>query len=245
MANDTPTLSTLNARSRDIFARLVETYLETGEPVGSRTLSKMAGLGLSAASIRNVMQDLEQLGLLDSPHISAGRIPTQTGLRLFVDGVLEIAVMTLGMLAFLAQESMGMVGLLVVLFLMGGQSALFGPPKYGILPEMLNDRLIPAASILRRSYCREEQERLQHLRAEDLRQAVLRHWLIKEASIKWQQGAISRDLRFWEVRPGMSSVVHQRSQQTLAAALHDHDAWAFAVVAADQQVLQSITLCLA
>lgn len=90
MANDTPTLSTLNARSRDIFARLVETYLETGEPVGSRTLSKMAGLGLSAASIRNVMQDLEQLGLLDSPHISAGRIPTQTGLRLFVDGVLEI-----------------------------------------------------------------------------------------------------------------------------------------------------------
>ena len=107
------------------------------------------------------------------------------------------------------------------------------------------DRMIPAASILRRSYCREEQERLQHLRAEELRQAVLRHWLIKEASIKWQQGAISRDLRFWEVRPGMSSVVHQRSQQTLAAALHDHDAWAFAVVAADQQVLQSITLCLA
>ncbi len=90
MADDAPTLGSLNDRSRDIFARLVETYLETGEPVGSRTLSKMAGLGLSAASIRNVMQDLEQLGLLDSPHVSAGRIPTQLGLRLFVDGVLEI-----------------------------------------------------------------------------------------------------------------------------------------------------------
>ena len=90
MAHPTPTLSDLNGRSRAIFARLVETYLETGEPVGSRTLSKVMDLGLSAASIRNVMQDLEQLGLLDSPHVSAGRIPTQMGLRLFVDGVLEV-----------------------------------------------------------------------------------------------------------------------------------------------------------
>ena len=90
MADATPTLSDLNQRSREIFARLVETYLDTGEPVGSRTLSKLVDLGLSAASIRNVMQDLEQLGLLDSPHVSAGRIPTQLGLRLFVDGVLEI-----------------------------------------------------------------------------------------------------------------------------------------------------------
>ena len=90
MADTTSTLDDLNARSRDIFARLVETYLDTGEPVGSRTLSKMTDLGLSAASIRNVMQDLEQLGLLDSPHVSAGRIPTQLGLRMFVDGVLEI-----------------------------------------------------------------------------------------------------------------------------------------------------------
>ncbi len=87
---ETPTLDNLNGRSREIFARLVETYLETGEPVGSRTLSKVSELGLSAASIRNVMQDLEQLGLLDSPHVSAGRIPTQIGLRMFVDGVLEI-----------------------------------------------------------------------------------------------------------------------------------------------------------
>ena len=90
MADATLTLNDLDGRNRDIFARLVETYLETGEPVGSRTLSKMTGLGLSAASIRNVMQDLEQLGLLDSPHVSAGRIPTQLGLRMFVDGVLEI-----------------------------------------------------------------------------------------------------------------------------------------------------------
>ncbi|MEM7212521.1 MAG: heat-inducible transcriptional repressor HrcA, partial [Pseudomonadota bacterium] len=90
MTEATSSLSDLNARSRTIFARLVETYLDTGEPVGSRTLSKMRDLGLSAASIRNVMQDLEQLGLLDSPHVSAGRIPTQQGLRIFVDGVLEI-----------------------------------------------------------------------------------------------------------------------------------------------------------
>ena len=90
MTEPASNLSDLNARSRTIFARLVETYLNTGEPVGSRTLSKMRDLNLSAASIRNVMQDLEQLGLLDSPHVSAGRIPTQQGLRMFVDGVLEI-----------------------------------------------------------------------------------------------------------------------------------------------------------
>ncbi|MEM7424010.1 MAG: heat-inducible transcriptional repressor HrcA [Pseudomonadota bacterium] len=90
MSDRTTSLNDLDARSRMIFARLVETYLDTGDPVGSRTLSKMIELGLSAASIRNVMQDLEHLGLLDSPHVSAGRIPTQLGLRLFVDGVLEI-----------------------------------------------------------------------------------------------------------------------------------------------------------
>ncbi|MEL6219694.1 MAG: heat-inducible transcriptional repressor HrcA [Pseudomonadota bacterium] len=90
MAEPTPTLADLNDRSRAIFGRLVETYLASGDPVGSRTLSKSLELGLSAASVRNVMQDLEQLGLLDSPHTSAGRIPTQMGLRLFVDGVLEM-----------------------------------------------------------------------------------------------------------------------------------------------------------
>src|SRR5476649_635525 len=83
------TLAELDGRARDIFRRVVESYLETGEPVGSRTLSK-GGVQLSPASIRNTMQDLTQLGLLGAPHISAGRIPTHAGLRLFVDGILEV-----------------------------------------------------------------------------------------------------------------------------------------------------------
>jgi heat-inducible transcriptional repressor len=85
----TPTLAELDERARDIFRRVVEAYLETGDPVGSRTLSK-GGVHLSPASIRNTMQDLTQLGLLGAPHISAGRIPTHAGLRLFVDGILEV-----------------------------------------------------------------------------------------------------------------------------------------------------------
>ncbi len=83
-------LTDLNDRSREIFRRLVETYIETGEPVGSRTIARGLEQALSAASVRNVMQDLEQLGLLESPHASAGRVPTHTGLRMFVDGLLEI-----------------------------------------------------------------------------------------------------------------------------------------------------------
>ncbi|MBV2359419.1 heat-inducible transcriptional repressor HrcA [Thalassococcus sp. CAU 1522] len=83
-------LSQLNDRSREVFRRVVEGYLDSGEPVGSRTLSRTLTEGISAATIRNVMQDLEYLGLLDSPHVSAGRIPTQLGLRLFVDGLLEV-----------------------------------------------------------------------------------------------------------------------------------------------------------
>ncbi len=83
-------LRELNERSREVFRLLVEAYLETGEPVGSRTLARTLSEGVSAATIRNVMQDLELLGLLDSPHVSAGRIPTQLGLRLFVDGILEV-----------------------------------------------------------------------------------------------------------------------------------------------------------
>jgi heat-inducible transcriptional repressor len=85
----TPGLTELDGRARDIFRRVVESYLETGEPVGSRTLSR-AGLALSPASIRNTMQDLAQLGLLDAPHTSAGRLPTHAGLRMFVDGLLEV-----------------------------------------------------------------------------------------------------------------------------------------------------------
>ena len=90
MSDQTPNISDLNARSREVFRRVVEGYLETGAPVGSRTLTRTLTEQVSAATIRNVMQDLEHFGLLDSPHISAGRIPTQQGLRMFVDGLLEV-----------------------------------------------------------------------------------------------------------------------------------------------------------
>lgn len=84
-----PALSDLNDRSREVFRRVVESYLDTGEPVGSRTLTRALSERISAATVRNVMQDLEILGLLDAPHISAGRLPTQLGLRLFVDAMME------------------------------------------------------------------------------------------------------------------------------------------------------------
>lgn len=80
----------LSERSRDIFRSIVEAYLETGEPIGSRTLSQRGQITLSPASIRNVMSDLEHAGLLEAPHTSAGRVPTQLGLRMFVDGLLEV-----------------------------------------------------------------------------------------------------------------------------------------------------------
>ncbi|WP_299501509.1 heat-inducible transcriptional repressor HrcA [uncultured Roseobacter sp.] len=89
--NDVPNiLGEMNERSREVFRRVVEGYLADGAPVGSRTLTRDFSEKVSAATIRNVMQDLEYLGLLDSPHVSAGRIPTQQGLRMFVDGLLEI-----------------------------------------------------------------------------------------------------------------------------------------------------------
>ena len=82
-------LTTLDARSREIFRNIVESYLSTGEPVGSRHLSRVLPISLSPASVRNVMQDLEELGLIYAPHASAGRLPTQQGLRFFVDALLE------------------------------------------------------------------------------------------------------------------------------------------------------------
>ncbi|HET9935539.1 MAG TPA: heat-inducible transcriptional repressor HrcA [Methyloceanibacter sp.] len=88
-------LRQLNERSREIFKRIVETYLATGEPVGSRNLSRALPMTLSPASVRNVMSDLERLGLIYAPHTSAGRLPTQTGLRLFVDGLLEVGDISL------------------------------------------------------------------------------------------------------------------------------------------------------
>lgn len=87
-------ITELNDRSREIFRSLVDGYILTGEPVGSRTLSRMPGIDLSPATIRNVMADLEDAGLLYSPHTSAGRIPTEIGLRLFVDGLLEVGNLT-------------------------------------------------------------------------------------------------------------------------------------------------------
>src|SRR3546814_844815 len=87
----TPPITELTTRARDVFRLVVDAYLETGQPVGSRTLSKLAALNLSPASIRNVMQDLEEVGLLASPHTSAGRLPTEQGLRLFVDGMMQVA----------------------------------------------------------------------------------------------------------------------------------------------------------
>jgi heat-inducible transcriptional repressor len=81
----------LSDRAREVFRMVVENYLQAGLPVGSRTISKLPGVNLSPASIRNVMQDLEELGLLSHPHTSAGRVPTETGLRLFVDGMMQAA----------------------------------------------------------------------------------------------------------------------------------------------------------
>ncbi len=84
----------LNERSREIFRQIVESYLATGEPVGSRNLSRILPMTLSPASVRNVMSDLEQLGLVYAPHTSAGRLPTEIGLRFFVDALMQIGDLT-------------------------------------------------------------------------------------------------------------------------------------------------------
>ena len=87
----THSIGEMSDRARDVFRLVVESYLESGLPVGSRTISRSSPLSLSPASIRNVMQDLEELGLLSHPHTSAGRMPTETGLRLFVDAIMLVA----------------------------------------------------------------------------------------------------------------------------------------------------------
>jgi heat-inducible transcriptional repressor len=84
----------LNDRAREVFRRIVESYVETGEPVGSRTLTRRLTEHLSPATIRNVMADLQESGLLFAPHTSAGRVPTEAGLRLFVDGLLEVGALS-------------------------------------------------------------------------------------------------------------------------------------------------------
>lgn len=90
MTDGSEVFAEMNARSREVFRRVVEGYLDGGGPVGSRTLTRSMSEKISAATVRNVMQDLEYLGLLAAPHISAGRVPTQVGLRMFVDGLLEV-----------------------------------------------------------------------------------------------------------------------------------------------------------
>jgi len=90
MSSPKANLTEMNDRTREVFRRVVEGYLTSGEPVGSRTLTRTLSEKVSAATVRNVMQDLEYLGLLDSPHVSAGRKPTQAGLRMFVDSLLEV-----------------------------------------------------------------------------------------------------------------------------------------------------------
>jgi heat-inducible transcriptional repressor len=97
-------LSTLTDRSREIFRLLVDSYLATGEPVGSRQLSRLLPMTLSPASVRNVMQDLEELGLVYAPHTSAGRLPTELGLRFFVDSLLQIGDVDEGERARIAAE---------------------------------------------------------------------------------------------------------------------------------------------
>lgn len=94
MNADNRTLNDLNDRAREVFRRVVDGYLQSGAPVGSRTITRDFHERLSPATIRNVMQDLEYLGLLESPHVSAGRVPTQQGLRLFVDALLEVDPVT-------------------------------------------------------------------------------------------------------------------------------------------------------
>lgn len=84
-------ITELSERAREVFRVVVESYLGTGAPIGSRTISKLGGFNLSPASIRNVMQDLEEAGLLSAPHVSAGRMPTELGLRLFVDAIMQAA----------------------------------------------------------------------------------------------------------------------------------------------------------
>lgn len=87
-------IAQLTNRSRSIFQQIVETYLDTGDPVGSRTISRADGISVSPATIRNVMSDLEEAGLIAAPHTSAGRVPTDLGLRLFVDGMMEVGNLT-------------------------------------------------------------------------------------------------------------------------------------------------------
>ncbi|HET7222508.1 MAG TPA: heat-inducible transcriptional repressor HrcA, partial [Rhodanobacteraceae bacterium] len=94
----------LDARARQLLRTLIAQYLEEGQPVGSRTLARSAGLDVSPATVRNIMADLEELGLIASPHTSAGRVPTVSGLRLFVDSLLELRPLPRGAVMQIQRE---------------------------------------------------------------------------------------------------------------------------------------------
>lgn len=99
-----PPITELTARAREIFRMVVEGYLDSGQPVGSKALAQRGGINLSPASIRSVLQELEMLGLLAAPHTSAGRMPTDSGLRLFVDGIMQVAEPTVEERAAIEQQ---------------------------------------------------------------------------------------------------------------------------------------------
>lgn len=122
-------ITELSDRSKAIFRQIVDAYVETGEPVGSRTLSRLLEQTLSPASIRNVMADLEDLGLLYAPHTSAGRIPTDQGLRFYVDGLLETGRMSADDRSSIDSQCAG-VGRSVEEVMGDASSALSGLSRY-------------------------------------------------------------------------------------------------------------------
>ena len=122
-------ITELSERSRQIFRRIVDVYVESGEPIGSRTLAQLPDQHLSAATIRNVMADLEAEGLLYAPHTSAGRLPTELGLRLYVDGLLEVGDPTADERARIDSLCAGS-GRSVEAMLNGASSALSGLSRY-------------------------------------------------------------------------------------------------------------------
>src|SRR6266446_3826271 len=101
----------LDKRSRLLLKRLIEQYIEEGQPVGSRSLSKLSGLELSPATIRNVMADLEELGFVSSPHTSAGRVPTPRGYRFFVDTLMTVRPMEAEQTQLMEGQMLGLLGL--------------------------------------------------------------------------------------------------------------------------------------
>ena len=115
------TLQSLDMRSRDIFRRIVDSFLKDGEPVGSRSLSRMLPATLSPATVRNVMSDLEHLGLVYSPHVSAGRLPTQKGLRFFVDAFMELGDLSDDERRVIEAQIKGIIGLEIEIIEISGK----------------------------------------------------------------------------------------------------------------------------